>query len=169
MLLRSSSPLGVAQRTILEGAAPQKGPKEGRDRRPEGAEQLWSFHFTHRAFFFSLPFPKTTFSSGVRKYRPAAYLERGVTEESVLAFRHPLLPAPLAPCPRTLADRPDDLRASSVSRTYLRCMCHLLPGATQSLDVSLQKSSKRCSEKKGDANGALLHQFYFDQALCLGG
>lgn len=167
VFLRSCPPRGVAQRAILEGAALQKGPKAGRDRRPEGAEQLWSFHFTHRAFFFSLPFPKTTFSSGVRKYRPAAYLERGVTKESVLAFRHPLLPAPLAPCPRTLADRPD-LRASSASRTYLRCLCHLLPGATKSMDVSLQKSSKRCSEEKGDANGALLHQFYLDPTLCLG-
>lgn len=99
-LLRSSPPRGVAQRAIVKGAALQKGPEEGGDRRPEGAEQLRSFHFTHRAlfFFFLLPFPKTTFSSGVRKYRPAAYLERGVAKESVLAFRHPLLPAPLVPC-----------------------------------------------------------------------
>lgn len=109
-------------------------------------------------FFFLLPFPKTTFSSGVRKYRPAEYLERGVMKESVLAFRHPLLLTPVcALCLRTLAGRPYDLRASLVSRTYLRCTCHQLPGANKSMDVRLQKSSKRCSEKKGDGKGALQH------------
>lgn len=105
------SSAGIRTACDSRGSRAPKRSEGGQERKARESRTTSEFSFYSPCLFFPLlPFPKTTFSSGVRKYRPAAYLERRVAKESVLAFRHPLLPAQLVPCVHTqLAGPPYDL------------------------------------------------------------